>query len=777
MREKRRLAFVDPFYSSMGDDDWPSQKFRDHVIHRLEPELARNRQNAPNLPVPGDARQVEEYVFQKCCSKDEYMRTIAKVINAINCNSKSPTVPTVLQNQFQQAQPYRPQIPPDPQPTSSMHQRHSSGGVMSPPDVKPLIAHQQQQPSSVMNQAPPLGQPPPMLSMGAQQIVGHQQVQPQQLSPQPQLFGIQPQMGVQSTMNGPMIPQHQMSTQQPMMANRSPMVQQQLQPPGFGGSGPMRPNQQDLIQLFNSLSKDERNRIAAAEPAQRDQILRQIWQMQHNNRSPQQSSPQPMMFSGGGSPSFGNQPRPANQMYHQQPMPQQNQLMQQQQSFPGQSFMMDSSLGMDQQMMGPSSHMQQQQPMMQPSTSHSTGGMGSGSVLESLINAPQFGSAAPNLNPRQNSTHLMQQQQGMQHQGMGMMDIQTQDAPSLPMSDDMMYTTKLRQLRHFCEPLRLRAQQFRVDCNEDAANKLETMLGVLEGRRVVALAYLQRIEKWLQDKSGVLQQQQQQQQQQQPQPTPHQPLVDAVNASLLMNGDSNAGSSYMAKQEPYSFIDTSWQSNSMQTMPVNHISPMHQMQQQQPQQQQPNNIYGAPPSAPDSGSSLHSGVDEFSGIDDFLPTPMEAMLGGSGGGGGFGGGMNDPVVLCEVARRELASLTDRFLVDADTEQPLGNTAAVIVKCGLRRADLSQVPPLRLVVPRSYPHGNVSVDRAALDLDSFFFDDLQNVIHDRLAKHNGLRSITDFLETWEATVHQYYVGQSTFEDLFSSSNTNFDDILA
>jgi len=142
-----------------------------------------------------------------------------------------------------------------------------------------------------------------------------------------------------------------------------------------------------------------------------------------------------------------------------------------------------------------------------------------------------------------------------------------------------------------------------------------------------------------------------------------------------------------------------------------------------------------------------------------------------------GGGLSDQVQLCDAARRELASLADRFHVDPDTEQPQGMAAAVIVKCNLRRMDVPQVPPLRLVVPRAYPNGHVSVDRAALDLDSFFFDDLQNVIHDRLAKHNGLRTITDFLETWESTVRQYYIGQTTFDELFSSPSTNFDDILA
>ncbi|VDP10735.1 unnamed protein product [Heligmosomoides polygyrus] len=58
----------------------------------------------------------------------------------------------------------------------------------------------------------------------------------------------------------------------------------------------------------------------------------------------------------------------------------------------------------------------------------------------------------------------------------------------------------------------------------------------------------------------------------------------------------------------------------------------------------------------------------------------------------------------------------------------------------------QVPALRLVIPLSYPAASVTVDRAAIDLDAFFYDDLQNVVHERLARP-GLHSVTEFLNTW------------------------------
>lgn len=49
--------------------------------------------------------------------------------------------------------------------------------------------------------------------------------------------------------------------------------------------------------------------------------------------------------------------------------------------------------------------------------------------------------------------------------------------------ESQLYNAKLRQLKPWTERLRLGVQQFRMDDNERVAQKLETMLGVVEGRR------------------------------------------------------------------------------------------------------------------------------------------------------------------------------------------------------------------------------------------------------------------------------------------------------
>jgi len=201
--------------------------------------------------------------------------------------------------------------------------------------------------------------------------------------------------------------------------------------------------------------------------------------------------------------------------------------------------------------------------------------------------------------------------------------------------------------------------------------------------------------------------------------------------------------------------------NQMRVSPVNH------------QQQQ---YVTVAQSSMSTTSPITGPAYDLYGMDDFLPIPMEAMIGGSGSGGNSS--FAPSVQLCDAARQELISISDRFVIDPDTEMSHDHAAAVIVKCSLRAGDIPQVPPLRLVIPRAYPAGTVSVDRAALDLDSFFFDDLQNVIYDRLSRQSGLRTIADYLNTWESTVRQYYTAQSTnsFEDLFAATN-NFDDILS
>ncbi|KAF8361832.1 hypothetical protein PRIPAC_88755, partial [Pristionchus pacificus] len=73
----------DPEFVPPGDDDWPSQVFRDQIISCLETEIEANVHDDAN------AREVEQRIFVKCQSKDEYMSSITTVINAMKYTSKS----------------------------------------------------------------------------------------------------------------------------------------------------------------------------------------------------------------------------------------------------------------------------------------------------------------------------------------------------------------------------------------------------------------------------------------------------------------------------------------------------------------------------------------------------------------------------------------------------------------------------------------------------------------------------------------------------------------
>ncbi|VDK89307.1 unnamed protein product, partial [Litomosoides sigmodontis] len=677
----------------MGDDDWPSQRFRDHVINRLEPELARNRQNSPNLPVPGDARQVEEYVFNKCVSKDEYMRTIAKVINAINCNSKSTSVPSLLQ-------------PPR---IHSVSQNYRPVGLGIPPDPQPT--HQQQQQKTMDRyHAPSFGQPPSMIQ-SQQSSVGALSTSNMQSS--------QPSMQQHSPVTHPAVPQQ---TPYNMV---SPV-------PSVPGSHSTSPNHQ-IYSRVKTEPKIGNDGTGAAEVPVSDSMSTHAWK--------REVLPPGGYYSAGSSQYIERTHSSASFMSRGTPI-----LPSQQTASPH--------------------HQQHHQP----------------SVLENLINSPHYGSPAPS------SRHL---------NGSGNPNVTNLPfGNAAQQNEEHIYSEKLRSLRPYVESLRARAQQCRLEGNEIAASKFDTMCNVLDGKSRVSFEYLLQIEAWIYKKqhflqasltTGTLQ---------------PQPLVDAVNA-VLLNSETQVGYGDRVQTNSGAPSAGNWpmpsnraqqqQQASPQMLPTM-VSPSvpvalcatrstlmqspvplqatggqqvarhsveHTYQRHSPY---PNPNAGLRPSAQVQSVVLHhgvtrmqqatavaatlpsfseanrapttdcSGVEDLYVVDDFLPTPIEAVPNSTSS--------QTECQLPEAVRQELLAFGDRFFTDSNVEQ-ITDSHSVVVKFSLTSHN---VPPLQLIIPKTYPNGEVLVGRAALDLDSFFFDDLQNVIHERLARP-GLRTVTDFLETW------------------------------
>ncbi|KAE9554575.1 hypothetical protein FO519_002214 [Halicephalobus sp. NKZ332] len=707
-----------PQSSIMADEDWPSQSFRDHVIHRLEPELARNRQTAPNLPVPGDARQVEEYVFQKCGSKDEYMRTIAKVINAINCNSKSASVPTMIGNpNFGNGSGGNKQSPTAPN-TNPLIGSQSSFKAQIPPDPQPT--HQQQHRPDLQNNtrynAPPLGQPPPMIhGTGSAPGGGTQPVS---------IIG-SGQMSQPMRVPNPHVPMNGLNNQyynQGMMSGQQPGVQ--------SGSVPNSSQIYDIKPSGGAVSQQQR--WSGMQQSTPPMYVNQQGQGMHHEMQGRQM--------------YGN-----NQMH-----------MPNQPPYSGMSNMNN----------GPS-------------------------VLENLVSAPNFPSHSDMLIPP--GPEVLN---GIRKLGA-----------------EKYYLDIVRRLQPYIQALKNKMSQFNPGDNN--LNRIDYALNVLRFEKVATYDNLRHVEQFVLNLCRDAQ----------VYPGAHQ--MDSMTPS-----NYNSGNQLQMNQQPLQWQNNQgWGEDKqmpqggymaqrpppyMQNQPKPMMPPVQSMgYRSDPMQSQQfqNQGYGQdmyPMNQPMSiQASSHSSVNRPStagsqSMQSSMMTPMStnqslytdmsndlmqgtfddlyATVGDLGSSdvnmrSAIGNDipsdglsmMNAPGItvtaaqIGEAAFNEVYSLEDRFdFVPAMESHSGGFVMKVIMK-------RTSVPPLQLIIPRGYPQIPVQVQRQPLDIDSFYYDDLQTAIHAQFSK-SVPRTITEALNIWDDTINQYYASQGNVDGYDELLPTNYSDIL-
>ena len=764
--------------STTADDDWPSQSFRDHVINRLEPELARNRQNAPNLPVPGDARQVEEYVFQKCGSKDEYMRTIAKVINAINCNSKSTAMPPVFQspangNGGKQQQPnmqsaslltqlgsstttaYKPQIPPDPQPTHQQQQQQR-------------MLMQSAMPIGTVDQGFHMGQPPPI--MAPLNVQASASVDQMEIAPDPNI-SVSSSMSMQSA-----YPQQQY----PYTATPAMMGGQQMAPVSSAAAtfSPM-------------VARTMPSKVNEAQMQQQHQLTQQ--QMMQQQRP---------------------WPRQPQQMDAMQQQPQQ-QPYQSQFAAPANYMGQMPASGM-----APQMSMYGQQPMEYPPN-----------LSQEIIH--QLKSLGPDERPYFEKVCQLQQFIGFLQSGLAKyqadptMISRINTMLSVLRFDRCLGMKELHDIENVIRKMMFSSNPGYAQMHSIAQQQQMAMDPSMQpyGAQQMMAGQMGQAGNWSAEWAGM---QQPQQQARYPVPaqktTMNNPYMAAggaapINSSAPFFGtNSQTSASYQVPPSSY----TSSSSMPMDPKYQQQLQYSYQQQQQQPlyttqpqNMQQPQNIARQTsggiqmqqPSQPKAynqqGQQEYQGMDTsgataqqpwpvngaapvedlYSSMDDLLPVPTEQqapsssnpgrsmmqmdMLGAGNRGAGITVNLSQ---LPEIVRSEINNLNvdQRFIFDPIVEI-VSDMQSFVVKCTLKS---QQAPSLRLVIPRNYPASAVTVERAVLDLDSFYFDDLENTVHDQFGRL-ALRTITEVLNTWENAVQNFYsngqMPQNNFEAFPGFSN--------
>uniref|UniRef100_A0AC34Q5S4 Mediator of RNA polymerase II transcription subunit 15 n=1 Tax=Panagrolaimus sp. JU765 TaxID=591449 RepID=A0AC34Q5S4_9BILA len=695
------------------DEDWPSQSFRDHVIHRLEPELARNRQTAPNLPVPGDARQVEEYVFQKCNSKDEYMRTIAKVINAINCNSKSASVPTILNAPYNTTNTGPNKSSPTSQTANNLGQNNFKTQI--PPDPQPT--HQQQQHRAELQNntrynAPQLGQPPPM-------------IHPSSTTP---------------------------VTATPPVGLGSAQMTQSMRVPNTTHTPVNGPNNQYYPQGLPSNQQSGAhpgslpNSSFDIKPTSTPIAPQQRWSNMQNQTPP--------MYVG--------------QQMH--PEMQGRQMYNSMQHIPGQpSYNIPNTIN-------------------NPPV-----------VMDNSVSSSNYSTYSDMIIPPSAEALSNIRKAGL----------------------DRYYIDAIRRLQPYLQTLKNKSNQFPP--GDPNFHRIEYAITVLRFDRIATLDSLRQMESYIlnlcRDQyaptaqlsqmdtmppsygSGAPMQMNQQQMQWQGQMWDDKPPMSQQG---YMQQRAAPAPSYLPSQNKPMMSSTQnmpYRSDSMVGQPYSNQSYNQGMYSlhNQPMSIVSNHSNNRPPTAGNPSSiqssmmppmsttqsiysdlsadtmqafdDLYATVSDLGTADTTMRTSISSELPNEGLG--ISNNITMPITAAhvgETAYNEMFSLEERFEFFPAESNP--NSAGFVLKAYLKR---QQVPPLYLIVPRGYPQMGVQVQRQALDLDSFYYDDLQTAVHTQISKTNA-RSISEVLNIWDDAVAQFYVNQNTTDQFDDLLGANYSDIF-
>ncbi|XP_072936333.1 mediator of RNA polymerase II transcription subunit 15 [Epargyreus clarus] len=205
------------FNTMASDDNWQTQSFRQSVVAKIEEVIQRS-----GMQVARNSSEMENYVFMKANTRDEYMNMVAKLILHVREMSQ-PKQNQVASN-----------MPPNQSGPSNQVQQSQPGQAPQGPNNQPGLAPD---PLNALQNLASQGTRNQMMNMGQGQMQ-QQGVH----GPNQGMGGMQGQMGQQGPIVSQGGPQNQTATNLLQTLNQRPQLNMQLQNK-LGGSMGMVPNQ------------------------------------------------------------------------------------------------------------------------------------------------------------------------------------------------------------------------------------------------------------------------------------------------------------------------------------------------------------------------------------------------------------------------------------------------------------------------------------------------------------------------------------------------------